>query len=445
MQIVKIFPNSKEKCHFSIRKHNNKYYVFEGDKVLRTELDNFASAETEISLIILARRQHGVKEVPVSYTEVGVVVNQIAEDKMPEQRKCKQCQTEFTAFGKGGTQKIYCSEKCRTKFNNQLKVENLKLTELNETGNLRERKCKGCKQMFQPKKSNSYNCSQKCSQKSYQQKKRKEKQKQLKEQIINESEGQFKHPFTGQYTPIENIENQSLKMPTPVDELFTMKTIDVNEFHELTEKQMKLESRLKRVKALASDMVDYIVVWCDVNKSFGHAQDYNSMLHNLVKMNLVDLSKKEIVSVMPELIEWYDSGYVSVHSIDSKNQSLIQIFKERLRELIIAEQVIPTEEQFNKSYTLRLLISQLHFLNLKQQETLDPFNRQQPIEREYTKETPVEINKLTDAINVMDEKIEVLMTNQILLSEQSKIVTEVLKTISERVSKITQKRRGLFG
>ena len=121
MQIVKIFPNNKNKCHFSIRKNLNKFYVYEGDMVLREDLENINSAETEISLICLARQQSFVKVVPVKYVS-GVVQNTI-EEYAVEIKNCKQCKKKFDVVKKRGSlNQAYCSPKCRTKFNNSKRI-----------------------------------------------------------------------------------------------------------------------------------------------------------------------------------------------------------------------------------------------------------------------------------------------------------------------------------
>lgn len=454
MQIVKIFPNNKEKQHFSIRKYNNKYFVFEGDKSLRTELDNINTAETEISLIVLLRRKNKIKEVPVSYEKTAVVSNDSKEKEVPQKSKCKQCDVDFDGRKSRGNPKQYCSDKCRTKYNNSKDSSLIDLS---------ERNCKFCNNVFKPKRNHVLNCSVKCSQKSY------ALQKKLDKKLLEKLDLQPKIDITDskdlyEKTKILDEVNKrdsfELGIAKSVDGIFFSPSV-VNEFHDLTEKQMKLDQRLSRVKYLAYDIVEYIVLWCENNKNFDHFQDYNRMFENLVKMKIVDLTKIELMNVMPELIEYTPQGFCKVKSYNFQDQFPFIMFKERLAEYIISEGAIPSEEQYQKSSILRLLTSQMYFVKkqfleskapIKEEEIIDPLNREEPIIRDYMLEESMPqntINDVTEALNNLSDRIDTIGNTQKYYQElnakrDSSIQTQ-LKQISDRVSEITKKRKGIFG
>jgi hypothetical protein len=235
----------------------------------------------------------------------------------------------------------------------------------------------------------------------------------------------------------------------------------VNEFHELTEKQMKLDQRLSRVKNLAYDIVEYIVLWCENNKNFDHFQDYNRMFENLVKMKIVDLTKIELMNIMPELIEYTPQGYCKVKSYNFEDQFPFIMFKERLAQYIISEGAIPSEEQFQKSSILRLLTSQMYFVKKqfleskapkKEEEIIDPFNRDEPIIRDYEVgeiKPQNTIDNVTEALNNLSDRIDTIGKTQKYYQElnakRDSNIQAQLKQISDRVSEITKKRKGIFG
>jgi hypothetical protein len=483
MQIVKIFPNSKEKQHFSIRKSNGKYFVFEGDKCLRTDLENINSAETEISLIVLSRRNNGLSEVPVTYQKTASITDDSKEEETPLKTKCKQCNSEFEGRKVKGNPKLYCSDKCRTKSAND--------KYLNKKGvrDLSDRNCKFCKQIFTPKSVNAMNCSVKCSQKSYALQKKLDKQllKKLdlqpkidnniddKERVktFPKESGNIYENF--QFVEIDNkkdsfekgvldanSKNHSLKIGVAksVDGIILNEAV-VNEFHELTEKQMKIDQRISRVKYLANDIIEYIVLWCENNKNFGHFQDYNKMFENLVKMKIVDLTKIELMNVMPELFSYSPSGFCAITTnYDFKDQFPFIMFKERLTQSIL-NGIIPTEDQFQRASILRMLTSQMYFVKKqfietkatkKEEEIIDPFNCEEPIIRDYMVGEIMPQNTIDDvmeALNNLFDRVDTIGNtqkyHQELNTKRDASIQEKLKQISDRVSEITKKRRGLFG
>ena len=305
MQIVKIFPNNKNKCHFSIRKHQNKFFVFEGDKMLRTDLENINSAETEVSLIVLARKNRGVTEIPVTYQE-GVVVNVLSEE-MPEKHKCKNCEQPFLQTR--SNRKKYCSKECSTKFNN-----NKRYTAPNMKGQVKN--CVVCNTEFIASKSNHVCCNHKCSTINYK----------LKQDLIKEEE--LKLVETAPYTPETEIGNgynpelfcETLQAEKTsgrksfekgiLDAYGNMGIIEptkeaLNEFHELTEKEMRLSLRKKKVNQFATDIVDYVVIWCELNEDKPFS--YHALFNELLNYKIVDLNKKTFVNVFAPVLTYEET------------------------------------------------------------------------------------------------------------------------------------------
>lgn len=456
MQIVKIFPNSKEKQHFSIRKSNGKYFVFEGDKCLRTDLENINSAETEISLIVLLRRKNGISEVPVTYQKTAGVTDDSKEEGTPQKSLCKQCNSEFEGRKDKGNAKLYCSDKCRNKSSNDKYLNKKRVRDFSE------RNCKFCNQIFIPKSVHTQNCSTKCSQKSY------ALQKKLDKQLLAKLDLQPKIDNSDSKALYENTKVVDIVNKRDSFELGIAKSVDgivlndavVNEFHELTEKQTKIDKRISRVKYLANDIVEYIVLWCENNKNFGHFQDYNTMLENLVKMKIVDLTKIDLMKVMPELFEPTLSGFCQIRNYNFQDQFTFIMFKERLAQSI-SEGLIPTEEQFERASILRMLTSQMYFVKKqfietnatnKDEEIIDPFNREEPIIRDYWAGEIMPqktVDDVMEALNNLFDRVDTIGNTQKYYQElnvkRDSSIQAQLKEISDRVSEITKKRRGLFG
>ena len=63
MAIVKIFPKDTNKSDFSIRFFATKFHLFEGDKIIRSNLKSEAEAESEMNKIALSDTYSSIRYV----------------------------------------------------------------------------------------------------------------------------------------------------------------------------------------------------------------------------------------------------------------------------------------------------------------------------------------------------------------------------------------------
>lgn len=487
MQIVKIYPKSKSKCHFSVRQNHNKYYVFEGDKVLRSDLKSILEADQEIELIVRTRRENKLFDVPVNYLsekqlneDFYVIPTPTIDVTTVSRKNCRKCNNEFLYDNtkRGASRKVFCSKDCCTKFNNEKRYKNVAPAKVStsDTDSQNEypfkRKCKGCKTLFTPKRIDSFNCSQKCSQITYNAKIRKQKIKDSKklfdltkaEDIINERDSFEKgiRDVADPFNTAEPIVRDYVlnDYPLEVDEEV------VNEFHDLTEKQMSLSKRTKHVNFLATDIVDYIFLWCEINEKLGKPQSVFDFFCDLERLNFIDLTKIDIINIMPELVKYFNNGessYIQVKGYNFNDDFAKILIKEKLKRAIF-EDVIPSEDQIKRGLVLKPLISQLLFTNtiLKNQdkakaekikEEIKPVNLFRTVDiREQFEEEEKRQKDLGSVINVLDTLTQqnnflAEKVNQCLdISSKTKVdITKQLKEMAERIEKITQKRKGIFG
>jgi len=468
MQIVKIYPKSKTKCHFSIRQNNNKFYVFEGDKVLRSELKSILEADTEISIISSSRIENKLFNVPVNYKVDKQITEQSEAEFLVLKKECKTCKKEFSIDNKkrGSYRRVFCTKTCCTKFNNDkrykkntiLKINNSNIDSQNEYPF--KRKCKGCKTLFTPKRIDSFNCSQKCSQITYNAKIRKQKIKDLKierDNLEKVSLDAVIDPFNSAEPIVRDyvLNDYPLEVDNEV----------INEFHDLTEKQMSLSRRTKHVNFLATDIVDYIYLWCEINERLGKPQKVFDFFSDLERLNFIDLTKIDIIKLMPELLNYNNERtvYIQISNFNFNDDFAKILIKEKLKRAIF-EDVIPSEEQIKRGLVLKPLISQLLFTNtiLKNQdkaeaekikEEIKPVNKFRVIDiREQFEEEEKRQKDLGNVLYILDTLTQqnIFLANKVNqcldISTNTKLdIQEQLKEIAQRVEKITQKRKGLFG
>lgn len=435
MQIVKIFPNNKNKCHFSIRKHQNKFFVFEGDKMLRTELDNINSAETEISLIVLARKNRGVTEIPVTYQE-GVIVNVLSEE-MPENPKCKNCGKEFSQSR--SNRKQYCSKECSTQFNNR-KRNNFTPKTMKE-----DKKCVVCNTQFTPSRSNHVCCSQKCSTINF-------KRKQSAKNNVEERDG-FEKGIRDAYAErvpefVDNFVPQpNSGIVDPIGEV-------LNEFHELTEREMRLSLRRKKVGEFSTDIVAYVVTWCELNEDKPFS--YHTLFNDLINYKIVDLSKGVFINVFSPVLS-YEAGILRVSGNFSDSENLLKITN-KLSETIFEENAIPTEEQYTKVAVLRLMTSQLRFFlyERKQIKKTEPevvssgfdgaiFQGVLDMLQNLSNQNTLLGEILTKSLEENKKLVQVQFENTMSTNRDIHDLKNVLDSIREKVAEITKKRKGFWG
>jgi hypothetical protein len=401
MQIVRIFPNNKHKCHFSIRKHNNKFFVYEGDKVLRTELPSVNSAETEISLIVLNRKKSGATEIPVKYGEA--TINHKIENEMPEPKQPR---------------------------NHTLTPKN----------------CSICEVEFMSKRSNHLTCSRECSIKF--QAKKKALKRQIESPISFVQKESERESF--EKGILDAYDNMRIVEPTKED---------LNEFHEFTEKQMRLSERKKKIGQMVGIFVDYAVTWCAVNQSFQHPQSYHSLFQELVNYKIFDLSKNQLISAFDPFFE-VQFGTLNLKSNTNflDVTSIVKV-KEKLIELIYEENLIPNDEQIAKSSILRLMLSQLNFIR-KQQIDVYKLTKggksNDTIDAEIFSGILDMINNLANQNKIIGDRLNQTLEQQnAIWTLQNQNYAEVGKDLfdlrtcidklTSQVIEITKKRRGLFG
>jgi hypothetical protein len=372
MQIIKIYPNNKNKCDFSIRKQQNKYFVFEKDRALRTDLEALYLAETEINSIVFARKKNKL-------TKTKVVL---------EPKSCVVCKTTFV-----------------------------------------------------PSRKNHNCCDAACSRKNY-----------TNNQSFKEAD-----PIVKEYVLQEPINTHC------ATELFEQPLEKVlNEFHEFTEKEMRLDFRKKKVEEFATDIVDYVFVWCELNMDKYFSID--NLFNELLNYKIVDLNKKTFINVFASLLTYEDAGFKVSEGFDFTNSESLFNLRNRLSETIFEENAIPTEEQYTKVAVIRLMTSQLRLFlyerNKLKQEKPQPIsnafdtaifqgllemiqnlaNQNKIIGENLEKCLEITQNQETNLREIAIAHIE---TNY---SNKSEIIDLkfVLNSIREKVSEITQKRKGLF-
>lgn len=372
MQIVKIYPNNKNKCDFSIRKHQNKYFVFEKDRALRTDLEELHLAEKEINSIVFARKKNKLTKVVL------------------EPESCAVCKTTFV-----------------------------------------------------PSRKNHLCCSPVCSRKNY---------KNNQSMSLKEAE-----PLGEDYVLQEPLNTHC------VAEIFEQPLKEVlDEFQKFTEKEMRLDFRKKKVDQFATDIVDYVIVWCELNMDKYFSID--NLFNELLNYKIVDLNKKTFINVFASLLTYEDAGFKVSGRFDFTNSESLFNLRNRLSETIFEENAIPTEEQYTKVAVIRLMTSQLRLFlyerNKLKQDKPQPIsnafdsaifqgllemiqnlaNQNKIIGENLEKCLEITQNQETNLREIAIAQIETNYSNKSEMID----LKFVLNSIREKVSEITQKRKGLF-
>ena len=226
--------------------------------------------------------------------------------------------------------------------------------------------CVVCNTEFIASKSNHVCCNHKCSTINYK----------LKQDLIKEEE--LKLVETAPYTPeieIGNSQNPQLCCETlQADEQIGSESFKkglkdayngfgiveptkeaLNEFHELTEKEMRLSLRKKKVEQFATDIVDYVVIWCELNED--RPFSYHTLFNELLNYKIVDLNKKTFVNVFAPVITYEETILQVSGRFDLSDSENLFKLRNRLSETIFEENAIPTEEQYTKVALIRLISS----------------------------------------------------------------------------------------
>ena len=156
MELVKEFPTDTATEHLSIRTEDNKYFVFQEEKRVSSELGNFQLAEAEIELLLLTRTN---SSTAVFSPKERAKKELASKEIVLKIKNCKFCSTEFTAPNKRGFfRKIFCSKACCLDFHNGTRKNDNKEKEA-----LNDINCIICGTIFTPTKSNHVCCTQRCS------------------------------------------------------------------------------------------------------------------------------------------------------------------------------------------------------------------------------------------------------------------------------------------
>ena len=127
MAIVKIFPEDQNRSDFSIRLIAERYHVYEGDKLLRTNLISIDGAVKEIDEIIDLRLKTKLTSIKVSHQGFEAEEKTISPYKRKHTftpMKCANCGDEFNSIR---SNHLTCSRLCSSIVSNskhrQAKVE----------------------------------------------------------------------------------------------------------------------------------------------------------------------------------------------------------------------------------------------------------------------------------------------------------------------------------
>lgn len=444
MQIIKIYPKNKAKAHFSIRTFNDKYYVFEGDKMLRKDLLKLEHAESEITLIILARKKL-IVEVEASYFinhAVSKSINVLEKDD--NKTNIKNCLNCNEAYHDKTNRKKYCNVKCATKYNNDRRIEKIK-AKPDMT-----KECLVCSKQFKPSRISHYCCSQGCSSINYQIKKKAIQE--IKEEEPSFLSTENSHNLQNDTIRLlreealfnkikeddktnnpDSFENGILNAPKNMGIPEPMKE-DLNEFHELTDKEMRLSLRKKKVDGIAWDIVNYVIACSEINV----AEPFK-IYEDLINYNLVDLTRSQISNVFSNLTTFHEGVFIFKPNINYDNYEIHLTLQQALSEKIFKENAIPTQEQYTKGAVIRLMTSQLRFF-LSERKRLKQ-EKPQPISNVF--ETGIfqglmdMIQNLSNQNKIISQAIDQCLENNILQSTQLKSISiSQLEAESSKVKNI---------
>jgi predicted nucleic acid-binding Zn-ribbon protein len=112
MAIVKIFPEDQNRSDFSIRLIAEKYHVYEGDKLLRSNLLSIEQGVKEVDNIISERLKNKLVSVKVSHQGFEAEEKPVTRYKRNHtftKRNCENCGEEFDSIR---SNHIVCSRNC---------------------------------------------------------------------------------------------------------------------------------------------------------------------------------------------------------------------------------------------------------------------------------------------------------------------------------------------
>lgn len=293
MAIVKIFPEDQNRSDFSIRFIAEKYHVYEGDKLLRSNLLSIAEGIKEVDSIVESRLKNKLSSVIVTHQ------------------------------GFEGEEKIVTPYKRRHTY-----------TKLN---------CLHCGKEFNSIRSNHLVCSRECSTAHYNERK-------LKEQAeLNETNLRTKLKI-GDFQIISNAELKSINEQPSIE--IPEDTDTLKGFDELTRKSYSDKKRENYFK----DLISLIIGSRNYAGEMERVWDFDEFYKNLLRLNLVYYNNVNIFTIMPSIFKVEESGkFVPVAFdlwSDVRNQ---QLAVSKVLQTMVQMATYPTHPQQNALSTFAVV------------------------------------------------------------------------------------------
>jgi len=286
--------------------------------------------------------------------------------------------------------------------------------------------CEFCNKKFISKRSNHICCSHKCSSKHYQERKK----------IEELNMGYSEEP----YIPLTEIQEIELEEQLILsDEL-------VNQFHELTEKELNISKRKKRVKYFSKDIVDYILIRLELDKKIDefHPQE---ILDDLIRYDIIKLTFSDLHFIIPELVPEQNGSFTIDYTFFNKVE-LVNKFSDNLTKFIIDLFRIPTEEQLAKSGLLKMMTAEIREIMSITKKATEPKKDVFAGVVEMIDDLYVLVNRKFDSLNQKIEKAIMISEKNLIISNNANLrydsFEKQLQLLSEKIDKIKIKR-GFFG
>lgn len=292
MAIVKIFPEDQNRSDFSIRFIAEKYHVYEGDKLLRSNLLSIADGVKEVDSIVESRLKNKLQSVIVTHQ------------------------------GFEGEEKIVTPYKRRHTY-----------TKLD---------CLHCGKEFNSIRSNHLLCSRECSTAHYNERRQKEQEELNETNQRTLKVGEFKVISNGEWKSL--TEQPTIEIPEDPD---TLKGFD-----ELTRKSQSDKKRENYFK----DLISIIIGSRNYAGEMERVWDFDEFYKNLLRLNLVYYNNVNIFTIMPSIFKVEESGkFVPVAFdlwSDVRNQ---QLAVSKVLQTMIQMATYPTHQQQNALSTFAVV------------------------------------------------------------------------------------------
>jgi hypothetical protein len=220
----------------------------------------------------------------------------------------------------------------------------------------------------------------------------------------------------------------------------------LNEFHELTEKELNVSKRKSRVKYFSRDIVDYILIRLELDKKIEefHPQE---ILDDLIRYDIIKLSFRELHFIIHELVKGQNDSFTIDYTFFNKIE-LVSKFCDSLTNYIIDLCQIPTEEQLAKSGLLKMMTAEIRQIMSITTKATEPKKDVFEGVIEMIDDLYVLVNRKFDSLNQKIEKAIMISEQNVFISNNANVrydsFEKQLQLISEKIDKIKIKR-GFFG